>query len=131
MATEQIRHFYDMDLSMEKNPLTGDILKKVDANAIKQSLRNLVETQMWDIPFHPEIYSQVRYLLFEVFTPITKISLERVIRSLIENYEPRVSINDINVKEDINKNAIQITLRYTIINTTSEETAKFYVYRTR
>lgn len=131
MATEQIRHFYDLDLSMDKNPLTGDILKKVDVNAIKQSIRNLVETQIWDVPFHPEIYSQVRSLLFENFTPITKISLERVISSLIENYEPRVSIIDIEVEDNIDKNAIQINLRYKIVNATVEENTKFYVYRAR
>lgn len=129
--TEQIRHFYDIDLTFAKNPLTNDILKKVDNNAIKQSIKNLCETKKFDFPFHPEIYSQLRSLLFENFSPITKISIERTLRSLIENYEPRISIIDINVSDDIDKNAIQINMRYRIINATTEETAKFYVYRTR
>lgn len=128
---EQLRHFYDIDLNFGKNPLTGDILKKVDNNAIKQSVRNLIDTKKWDFPFHPEIYSQVRSLLFENFTPITKISIERTLRSLLENNEPRISIIEIDVSDDIDKNAIQINLRYRIINATTEETAKFYVYRAR
>lgn len=128
---EQIRHFIDFDLNFGKNPLTGDILKKTDNNAIKQSIKNLCEFRRFDVPFHPEIYSQVKDLLFENFTPLTKISLERIIRTLIENYEPRVTVNEVMVKEDIEKNAIQINLRYTIINSTTEETAHFYVYRTR
>lgn len=128
---KQVRHFTDLDLNFEINPQTKDVLKKVDNNAIKQSVRNLIDTKKWDFPFHPEIYSQVRSLLFENFSPITKISIERTLRSLLENYEPRISIISIDVEDNTDKNAIQINLRYRIINATTEEYAKFYVYRAR
>ena len=110
------RHFYDIDLSFKKNPLTNDIAKKVDANAIKQSLYNLIMYNLFDVPFHPEISSRVRSMLFENFTPLTKISLERIVRTTIENFEPRVSVNDVIVSEDVDNNALSISMHYTIIN---------------
>ena len=125
------RHFYDIDLSFKKNPLTNDIAKKVDANAIKQSLYNLIMYNLFDVPFHPEISSRVRSMLFENFTPLTKISLERIVRTTIENFEPRVSVNDVIVSEDVDNNALSISMHYTIIKSSKPQTYKFYVYRTR
>ena len=134
--TEQIRHFYDMDLSMEYNPLTGDIVKKKDLNAIRQSLQNLIEMRPFDVPFHPEIYSNIRSMLFDLYTPMTKVSLERNITTLIENYEPRVSVIDINVEDvDLQQNTnsygIEITLTYKVINSSVTQTDKFYILRNR
>lgn len=125
------RHFYDIDLSFQKNPLTNDIAKKVDGNAIKQSLYNLIMYNLFDVPFHPEISSQVRSMLFENFTPLTKISLERLIRTTIENFEPRVSIKTLEVLENTDEGAMEIAINYIIKNTNKPQTYKFYVYRAR
>ena len=125
------RHFYDIDLSFQRNPLTNDIAKKVDGNAIKQSLYNLIMYNLFDVPFHPEISSQVRSMMFENFTPLTKVSLERLIRTTIENFEPRVNIQNVEVTEAEDDGAIAIHMNYVIVNSNKPQTYKFYVYRAR
>lgn len=125
------RHYYDLDLSLKKNPLTNDVAKKVDANAIKQSLHNLIMYRMFDVPFHPEIASQVRSMMFENFTQLTQISLQRVIRTTIENFEPRVSVKSVAVTDDSDQNAIAVSIDYVIVNTSKPQSYKFYVYRAR
>ena len=128
---KNVRKYTDLDLTFTKNPLTNDIAKKVDSNAIKQSIKNLVQMEFCSVPFHPEIGSQVMSLLFENFTDLTRISLERVIATVIENFEPRVRMNSVIVTNEQDKNAILITIYYNIINTNKPQSVDITVYRAR
>lgn len=125
------RVFKDIDLSFQKNPITNDISKKIDTNAIKQSIKNLVLTRLYSSPFHPEIGSQVGSLLFEPYSNTVKISLERIIASCITNFEPRVELKDVIVSNEETKNSISVTIYYTIINSDKPQTYNFSIYRTR
>lgn len=131
MIKQNVRKYTDLDLSFARNPLTDDVAKKVDSNAIKQSIKNLIQMEFCSVPFHPEVGSQVMSLLFENFTDLTRISLERVIATVIENFEPRVKMNSVIVQNETNKNAILITIHYTIVNTNKPQTVDITVYRAR
>ena len=63
MIKQNVRKYTDLDLSFARNPLTDDVAKKVDSNAIKQSIKNLVQMEFCSVPFHPEVGSQVMSLL--------------------------------------------------------------------
>ena len=63
--------YRDISLYFTPNPVSGDVTQITDVQDIKRSVRNLVLTNRWDRPFHPEIASRVRESLFELFTPIT------------------------------------------------------------
>tara|TARA_R100000458_G_C8179193_1_gene176849 strand:- start:356 stop:673 length:318 start_codon:yes stop_codon:yes gene_type:complete len=88
---------------------------KNNEQAIKRSLRNLVLTNPREKFFHPEIASGVRNLLFENFTPVVKIKLERNIRTLIENYEPRVVLDDVTVFFVERDNRLEVSIRFEIV----------------
>lgn len=123
--------YCDFDFSFERNPLNGDVAKKVDKNAIRQSIRNLVLMRKYAIPFKPKISSQIPEQLFSVITPATKNILQRAITYTLENFEPRIQIEDVIVDTDLEKNAINITVTYTIINTGQSDTYNFKIIKTR
>ena len=129
MQTTQ--RYVDLDFDFPLNSVTEDVGKKVDVRAINQSLKNLILMKSFDSPFHPEIGCQIHSLLFELFTPLTAISLQRAITYCIENFEPRVKLVNVDVQDDPEGHSIIISISYIIINTGSPQTYTFNVYRTR
>ncbi len=123
--------FTDFDLSFTPNPGSGDIFTKRDVSSIKQSLRNLILTNHYERPFHPEIGCQVKALLFELFHPATKAAIEKAITDTIENFEPRVSLISVQVTDKSDLNAVDIRLEYSILNTQKIETLQMSLVRTR
>ena len=125
------RTFSDLDLNFIANPSTGDVSKKFDENAIKQSLKNLVMTNNYERPFHPELGSPVMSLLFEPFGPLLQVTMERAIAYTVENFEPRVNLRGVSVTLDPDNNSIQVQIEFTIVNTTNPITVDFTLERTR
>ena len=81
------RIYKDLNLNFTANPVTGDVATITDVNAVKRSVRNLLLTNHYDRPFHPEIGSNIPYLLFENFGPITGNQLARQIEEMITNFD--------------------------------------------
>ena len=125
------RQFSDINLLFTTNPLTTDITKKIDEEAVKASVRNLILTRNYERPFHPEIGCQVYSLLFENFTPITKQTVKRTISDTIEKFEPRVKILDIRVDDRLDKNEISIEVIFRIINSDKPITLNTTISRVR
>ena len=89
------RVYKDLNLNFTANPITGDVATVTDVNAVKRSVRNLLLTNHYDRPFHPEIGSNIPYLLFENFGPITGNQLARQIEEMITNFEPRANVESV------------------------------------
>ena len=131
MITKNDKKYKDLDFAFPLNLVTDDVGKKVDSKAINQSLKNLVLSHPFDFPFHPEIGSQVYSLLFEPMTPLTVVALQRAIAYTIDNFEPRVELNDVNVVFDDEHNTLYVTINYTPRNTGVATSYTFEIYRTR
>lgn len=129
--TRNTRTFKDIDLNFIANPVTGDISKKFDENAIKQSIKNLILTNHYERLFHPEIGSSINSLLFEPFSPILQSTLERAITYTITNFEPRVRLIsvEVNLKPDNHTADVQIVFK--IVNTEKPIAVSFTLERTR
>ena len=115
---ENKNKYKDFDLSFTRNPLTDDIGKKTDSNAINQSLGVLLNTHYYERPFRPEVGSNLRRILFEPADPITIQDLRASIEALVINYEPRVSVMDIKIQDLSEMNAYNLTIEYRIVNMT-------------
>ena len=89
------RVYKDLNLNFSANPVTGDVTTLTDVNAVKRSVRNLLLTNHYDRPFHPEIGSNIQALLFENFGPITGNQLSRQIEEMIANFEPRARVESV------------------------------------
>jgi phage baseplate assembly protein W len=125
------RTFSDLDLNFTKHPVTKDVVRKFDDDAIKASVKNLILTQNFERPFHSDIGSQIRGLLFEPATPMLNILLKRVITDTITNYEPRVSLNEVGITFSPDDHEIYVRIYFTIINTTRPLTVDLTLTRTR
>lgn len=125
------RTFTDLDLNFIANPATGDVASKYDANAIKQSIKNLVLTRNYERPFHPEIGSQVHSLLFDQISPMTQSMMEQAIRYTIMNFEPRANLRKVAVSFNNDNNAAFVTIVFTILNTVQPITLDVTLKRTR
>lgn len=110
------RIFKDLSLNFNQNPVTKDITKVTDVEAIKRSVRNLISINHYEKPFHPEIGSGVRELLFENATPLTSLAINQAITDVIKNYEPRAQLNFVDVNAQLDNNAYDITVNFSVIN---------------
>ena len=106
------RRYRDIDLDFGRNAVTNDIVKVEDVNAVKRSVTNLVQTNFYERPFHPELGCGVRELLFENFTPLTGIFLRRKIEEVLVNYEPRISLEQIAVDDDPDNNRLVVDIYF-------------------
>lgn len=125
------RTFSDIDLNFTVHPVTKDITRRFDENAIKQSIKNLLLTRNFERPFHSEIGSPIRQLLFEPVGPMFVVMMKRAIADVINNFEPRVQVLDVQVNDSIEANAVYVTLEYKIVNTERPLTLEFALERTR
>ena len=116
MPVERLsRGFKDLSASFQTNPLSNDLIALKNESAIARSVRNLVLTIQGERPFQPVLGTGVSRLLFENMDKLTASAIRSEIRTTIENYEPRVEINEILVEADFERNAFDVTLQYFII----------------
>ena len=125
------RTYVDLDLDFARHPITNDIVKINDVEAVKRSVRNLVNTQFYERPFHPELGCGVRQLLFENFTPLTAIYMRRMIEEVLTNYEPRISLTSVNVDDDQDRNRIVVDIHFRIIGVEGPQVVSTYLQRIR
>ena len=107
--------FRDLSASFQTNPLSNDLIALKNESAIARSVRNLVLTIQGERPFQPVLGTGVSRLLFENMDKLTASAIRSELRTTIENYEPRVEINEILVEPDFEGNAFHVTLQYFII----------------
>ena len=110
------RTFTDISLMFNTNPFTRDIYTKVDEEAIKNSIRNLVLTKNYERQFHPEIGSQIHGLMFENFDPIMKLTMEKTLTNTINVFEPRAEVISVDISEEQNETGLNITIEFMIKN---------------
>ena len=115
-SKKSVRTYVDLDLDFTRHPVTNDVVKIEDVNAVKRSVRNLVNTQFYERPFHPELGCGVRDLLFENYTPMTGIFIRRKIEEVLNNFEPRANVSSINVNEQPDRNGIDVAVNFYVLN---------------
>jgi phage baseplate assembly protein W len=132
MATsKQIKQFTDLDLSFKINPFTKDLYLKTDEDAVKTAIKHLIRTKNFERSFHPEIGTQVHYLLFENFSSAVKLAMERTIIDSIEKYEPRVRLIDVQIEESADTNDLIVNIIFALKNTSNPVTISTLISRVR
>ena len=114
------RQYTDLDLFFSKKISDSDISKVTDIQAVKRSVRNLILLNHYEKPFHPEIGSGVRDMLFELMTPVTAVILNRKIEDTITNFEPRAKLISVRSIPDLDRNAYNVSIEFFVVNTPTE-----------
>lgn len=123
--------YSDLDLAFNKNPNTGDLSKRSARNSVRQSIKNLVLTDYNERLFNPNLGTGLKSILFEPVDFITERLIEDVIRTVIENYEPRANLIEINVNANAQETGYDVKIIYSIINTDVKETFATFLETTR
>jgi len=115
--------FKDISASFQVNPLNFDLIGLKNESAIARSIRNLVMTQRGDRPFAPTLGSGANGLLFETVDDMTASVIRDEIIQVIETYEPRVDLIDVDVISIPDENAMNVRVQYLIvgINTPTQQ----------
>ena len=114
------RKYTDLDLFFGKKSSNSDISEVTDVQAVKRSIRNLVLLNTYEKPFHPEIASGVRDMLFELMTPVTAAILARQVQNVIENFEPRARLVGVRSIPNYDTNSYDVSIEFYVVNTPTE-----------
>ena len=115
MNTRISRSFKDISLSFNMHPVTKDISVLKDANAIKRSVRNLVQTIPRERFFNSNLGSDVRSSLFDFVDFGTASVIQQQIETTIDNYEPRVDNLQVEVFPRPDRNEFEVNIYFDII----------------
>jgi phage baseplate assembly protein W len=131
VSTQTTRRFQDLDLNFKIHPVRKDINKHVGEMAVVNSVKNLVSTKHYEVPFQPDVGSNLHKLLFEPLDSVTATLLERELTEVINNFEPRASVQTVNINLDYDNSRYNVEMVFKIINSTNPVTIKFFLDRVR
>ena len=130
-SNRSVRLYKDIALSFEKNSATKDVIVKKDVDAVKQSVRNLIMTNHYERPFHPEIGSGLRGMLFEPMTPLTAVGLQRKVEEVLVNFEPRINLSQVLAIPNIDNNAYDLKIKFYVIGNSQPIEVETFLERLR
>ena len=105
------KQYKDLDLFFSKKSVSNDVNTVTDITAVKRSVRNLVLTNHYEKPFHPEIGSM---------TPFIAHILTVKVQDVIENFEPRARVIGVSARPDIDRNEYELTIQFFVVNAPTE-----------
>jgi len=125
------RIYKDLDLDFGRNVVTDDVNKLTDVEAVKRSVRNLINTNHYERPFHPEIGSDVRSMLFEPMTPLTALNLQRKVAEVLNNFEPRINLQQVLASPDLDRNSYALKIMFYVIGSNQPVEVETFLERLR
>ena len=144
-STRNSRNYRDIDLDFARNPVTNDVNVVEDVIAIKRAVKNLVQTNFYERPFHPELGCGIRGLLFENYSPLLNVFLKRKIEECLMYHEPRINLNGIVINGDdfeylsedrvisgdIDSNTLRVEIYFNIIGVPHPQSVSITLQRLR
>lgn len=123
--------YRDLNLLFAANPITGDVSCTVDIDDVKQAVVNLIQTNHYERLFHPEIGSNVSAILFDNADASITFRLTKAIKDVLANFEPRVTVTNVNVNLQPDQNGAGITITFYINNISTAVSVDFFLERAR
>ena len=130
-SKRSVKIYKDLNLDFQQNTATKDIQKMLDVESVKRSVRNLINLNYYEKPFHPEIGSNLRGLLFENITPQISHYIGKQIEMLIKNYEPRCRLVDVSNRPNLDKNGYSVSISFYAVNTPNPVVVETFLERLR
>ena len=119
-SSRNTRQYVDLDLFFKRKIPSGDVNEITDIQAVKRSVRNLVLLNPYEKPFHPEIGSGIRGMLFELMSPFVAAQLTKKIEDVINNFEPRARLVSVRSIPDYDRNAYEVSVEFYVVNAPTE-----------
>ena len=125
------RIYKDLNLDFQQNTATKDIQKMLDVESVKWSVRNLINLNHYEKPFHPEIGSNLRGMLFEIISPQMTHFIGKQIELLIKNYEPRCKLVEVKNKPNLERNGYSVSISFYVVNHSQPVQVETFLERLR
>jgi len=123
--------YSDFYTNFNAHPQNNRLVKYTNEEAVKRSIRNLVQTDKYDRLFQPEIGCRVRSLLFENMSPVIEEEIKSTIRETIEIYESRARVIDIIVQSNESRQSYDVYIYFEVINSVNPVSINITLYRAR
>lgn len=121
--------YRDITSGFAPNPFTGEPSVAKGERAIIQSLKNLILTDEDERPFQPELGSNIKGLLFEPATPVVAELMKGRIKSIVDQYEPRVDLIDVDVVFEPDDNRFKVVIKFTVVSIPDEIETSIFLQR--
>jgi len=121
----------NFNLCFQQNTATKYMQKITDVQAVKRIVRNLINTNHYEKPFHPEIGSNLRAMLFENITPQMNHVISKQIEMLIKNYEPRCRLVEVLTRPMFDRNGYSCQISFYVVNHPEPVTVESFLERLR
>ena len=125
------RGWSDLDLDFTKHPVTKDIVIKTNIEAVKRSVRNLILTNRYERPFHPEIDGGVTRHLFGLATAHTKHDIALAVENCLKNFESRVVVDNVRVTGSLDNNGFNVSIFFRVVNSPEPIEMALFLERVR
>ena len=125
------RIYKALNLDFQQNTATKDIQKMLDVESVKRSVRNLINLNHYEKPFHPEIGSNLRGMLFEIISPQLTHFIGKQIELLIKNYEPRCKLVEVKNKPNLERNGYSVSISFYVVNHSQPVQVETFLERLR
>ena len=126
----EAQKYKDLDLFFGRKT-NNDLSKVTNVEAVKRSIRNLVRTNRYERPFHPEIDGGVTDHLFGLSTANTKYDIKSAVEQCLENFEPRAEVLDVNVTGDLDANGFNVGIFFRVVNSPEPIEVSLFLERIR
>lgn len=123
--------YADFHMDFFQNPVSLDLARNTNEEAVKQSIRNLLLTDKGERPYQPELGSNIRKLLFDNMTAETVILAKELVSETIKNYEPRANLVGVDIIAGYDANSIKIVVVFNVINSQEDITLVTTLARVR
>ena len=130
-SKRSVKIYKDLNLDFQQNTATKDIQKITDVESVKRSVRNLINLNYYEKPFHPEIGSNLRGLLFENITAQISHYMSKQIELLIKNYEPRCRMVEVVNRPDMDRNGYSVSVSFYVVITPDPIQVETFLERLR
>jgi len=127
----QPEYYSDFLDDFDIHPVKKDLVRYTNENAVKRSIKNLLMTNRGERLFQNDIGSDIRGLLFEHATPATEQMLADLIKNTIADYEPRATVESVDVSTSVDQHYMTATIIFTIINKQEPVTLEVVLDRIR
>ena len=123
--------YSDLPLNLTSHPVTGNIKMLSNADAVKQSVKNLVLTNFFERPYDAFKGGDILAQLFENMDPLTEYNLTKNVEQVLKNHEPRATVDDIKTRVIEDQNAINMEIIFQVINIPEQLTVTVLLERVR
>jgi phage baseplate assembly protein W len=131
MSQVNLPTFSDVSANFTKSIVSGDVVRTIDSEAVKRSIRNLIFTKKYERLIDPKIGADIESFLFEPIDAITTMSIKKAIETTLKNYEPRASIQEVLVQADYDRQRYNVSIRFSLLNSSVQNTVEIFLDRIR